>query len=611
MKNKLNLLTEQSKKTGKMRLTGFNILIFLLLSASTLLANARFDATTNRNKVGLNQTVQVTYTLTDAEAGSFQPPQFEGFTVLSGPNRSSSMQIINNQMSRSTGFSFLLRPVSTGTFTFPPARIQADGEWKESNPVTIEVIEGDAQDPARQQEQDPMAQVPDNLYLRLYVDKKEAYVGEQITATFKLYNRLNINNTRIRNMPEYNGFWAEEIELGGHDVQIEVINGVRFETVVVNQVALYPQRSGKLRIEPMELSTNVRIQVPGQRRGFFDSPFSSSRTVPYDFKSNAGEIEVKPLPSTGRPANFTGMVGRFEIEASVDRETIDLNDAITYSIKLSGSGNWQNVSAPKPEFSRDFEVFEPKVNRNISFRRGRLSGHIQYDYLIIPSRPGNFRIPSLSWAYFDPAAEKYVELKTREITLNVEGEDTGRPITGTDRREIEMLSRDIRYIQTELPDFNSSPTLRTQSAAYLSLYFSPVLLLLLALLFRNKLNEKRLNPIGWRQKNAFSLFKKELQKFKNETGQSSNEMATGELIRIIGRYVGDKTSSGHAIMEKDVIHQKLEKAGLSDELIQALVDLLEEIEMSVYAPAGKRDAMQHLIDKAEKTVKDIDSNSKE
>ena len=323
----LSALTKIGKMTSK-------ILLIILLFGSLNYAQ-KFYASVDKNKVGLNEQFEISFTFEGKDINSlnnFTPPAFTNFLALFGPNQSTSMQIINGNVSASRTYSYYLQPRSIGKYSIGSASIQFDGGTFKTQPLTIEVVKGNTQ-PQQQSNDNTIsnADIADNLFIRAIVDKQKVYLGEQVTVVYKLYTRLNIaSQMSINKLPNYEGFWSEEIETANNiDFTTEVINGKQYRVGVLKRAALFPSQTGELSITPFEL--NVPVQIQKKKRSnnifddFFNDPFGRSETYEYNAKSNTVKISVLPLPEAKKPESFAGAVGRFEITSSIEQKKYKTN----------------------------------------------------------------------------------------------------------------------------------------------------------------------------------------------------------------------------------------------------------------------------------------------
>jgi hypothetical protein len=260
----------------------------------------------------------------------FIPPRFEKFIVLSGPNQSTSVRIVNGAVSSEVSYTYYLQPRELGEFEIEPAEIVYNRQSFKSESIKINVL--NQTPPPKQEERVEGRQsggdsdIAANVFLKAFVDKTQVYKGEQITVTYKLFTRYNISSPEIEKLPNYSGFWTEEIPMDNKiSFTTEVYNGIQFRVATLKKVALFATQTGILTITPFELKVPVLIQ---RRRStgslfeeFFNDPFfTTTQTIPYIARSQELKIKVLPLPADKVPPSFNGAVGSFTAKVEVDKK---------------------------------------------------------------------------------------------------------------------------------------------------------------------------------------------------------------------------------------------------------------------------------------------------
>ena len=298
--------------------------------------------------MAMGEQVEVNFQLTGTQTGrNFQPPDFRDFVVLTGPNQSTNFQMINGAVSTSITYAYVLQPRREGALVVGPATVEYQGNRYTTSPITITVSKAGAKPPPadpRTQADDIGAQIGDNLFLRLELDKRSVFQGEQITATYKIYTRVNVVNYNLAKVPSYTGFWSEDLDVA-QQVQLttETYQGKQYRVGVLKKVALFPQRSGTLDLGPMEIECVVQVQTKRKSNDIFDQFFNdpffgNARNVNHTVTTRPEKVTVKPLPADGAPPGFDGAVGNFTMEAWPDREQVAENEPVTFRVKISGSG---------------------------------------------------------------------------------------------------------------------------------------------------------------------------------------------------------------------------------------------------------------------------------
>ncbi|GIV33752.1 MAG: hypothetical protein KatS3mg031_1287 [Chitinophagales bacterium] len=604
----------QGWSTGLLRFAVIGVFFLPALSAAA--QDADFTATVNKRKVSLNGTLQVTFTLENADGKNFKPPAFHDFTVLSGPNQSTSMQIINGNVSRSISYSYYLRPVKKGTLTIGAATIVAGGKTLSTNPITVEVTEADSPGEAGSGQSGKSAdiydQISDNVFLRLLVDKTEVYQGEQITVMYKLYYRWPINNTSVSKPPSYTGFWVQSLELP-ENIQFssEVYNGMEYNAAVIKKDALFPQRDGELEIDPMELQTNVRLRVQSQRGFFFDDFFSTYQDYPYKFRSNTVKVKVKSLPKEGRPESFTGAVGSYTLNVTLSKTEIGPDEPVTLTISISGTGSIKLLQLPEISLPSDLDVFDPKQSEKISTKGNIVSGSKSNDYLIIPRRSGQYKIPSVEFSYFDPVKEQYFVQRSPEYLLLVEGESAAgsQPvIQGITKEEVELIGQDIRYIKT-------SGTLKKSGEAWLhswkfmAFYATPFFLFVLLLMYKRREEQIAANPMLLKNRRANKEAIKRLRRARTFINVNNRKAFYDEIAKALWGYLGDKLKIEQAALSRDRIEKILTDYQLPQETINQLLKVLDDAESALFAPSAEGD-MKRDYERAREIISRLETELK-
>jgi hypothetical protein len=611
------------------------IVTMLLLIAGCQLATAqaRFSASAPKS-VPQNSNFQLSLILENGNGTAIKPPAFTDFQVLGGPNTSTSMQFVNGTVSQSVTYSYILRPKNQGTFKIGKAAIQVSGVWMESNEVTVQVTAPVAQqqtqrqrnpfdpfdDPffnQEQQEEEPQAntgdlekQLKDDVFIKLLVNKSSVYKGEMLTATYKLYFRQNLSGFNVTKAPAFDGFWSQEAELDPkRRPSQENINGKQYNTLEILKYNLYPQRAGTLSVAGCELSTVAQVPVRSRSRGFFDSFFGQVQQVPMTLKASSGNVTVKELPENGKPADFAGAVGHYKFETSLSNKEAKTDEPITYSLKISGTGNLKFVDAPALKFPQEFEVYDPKTKENISNGAEGMSGTKQYDYLLIPRQPGDYKIESKTFSWFEPSSAKYFTINSPEFTVKVTGEPSknvnATANIGPGKQDVSLVGQDIRYIKTTTPEFKKGETF-FGSTGFVAMYSAPFLLFI-GLVVAKKRNENlAADVIGTKRRRALKLAKKRLSLAEKHLAKGDKKNFYDEVSRATWGYLGDKLNIDMAGLSKENVEEKLSAKNAKAETIEKLKSLLNTCELALYSPVGEGSEMKTNYNAAMNLMADLE-----
>lgn len=586
-------------------------LILVFFGLQLWAQDATLTATVSQKEVTLNDQFQLTFTL-NGNGRNFQPPALNDFHVLMGPNQSTSMQIINGNISQSLSFSYYLQAKNPGTFKIGPAAIEAGGKRIQSNTITITVLKGAGNPQAggghggggSASEND----LGKNLFLQLSVNKNSVYQGEAVIATYKIYTRLNIVNYGMEKLPVYNGFWSHELEMPKQlDLHKEVLDGVAYSVGEIKRVILYPQRSGILTIDPMEGECVVRMQMKRRRSNdpfdqlfndpFFDDPFFGGgryQDMSQKLKSNSLKINVKALPANA-PESFGGAVGKFSIETKMDKNTTKTNDPVSIKLKISGSGNIKLVEAPKVSFPGDFETFDPKVTENVTVGASGLSGSKSIEYLFIPRHAGEYKINPVEFSYFDLDRKSYVTLKGPEFKLHVDkgSENEASVVAGNvDKEDIKMLGKDIRYIKTNNTDLEEQGEDFYDSPGFYGMLVAPVLLSAGAIFYRRRAIEMNKDVVAVKSRRATRMAKKRLEIANKYLKEQNKEKFYEEVSKALWGYISDKINIPVANLSKDEVSRQLKQRNVKEETIGEFTKTIDLCEFARFAPSSGNGQME-------------------
>ncbi len=591
----------------------FFSLFFILLFSIDCFAEYKFTATVNNNTVTLGDQFQVTFTLNSTGGKNFQPPSFKGFTVLAGPSRSMSTQIINGQITSTMSFIYILLADAEGTFTIEPAKITVEGTTLVSNSITIKVIKGDEKQQQQSQSsgqggEKTLSQQADeiirnNLFIRLFVDKTQVYLGETIVATYKIYvhPELNIVNINVPKMPNFNGFWTQDFGIKDLKFTTEVINGVPYRVADLKQVVLIPQQKGTLTIDPMEIEFVVRLLVRQQQQKkryrdpfdmlfddpFFNDPFFSTRykDFPFTVRSKPVSIKVLPLPSP-EPAEFRGGVGSMQMKAWLDKSNLKTGEIATVKVQISGKGNLKLLSPFQLNLPADIDSYEPKVIDNTNVTPSGVSGNVTFEYYLVPKNPGQFKIEPIKFAYFDLDKKQYQSLTSEPFLLNVEKSETAfQPlVANVKKEEVQYLGKDIRYIKTSIDKFYRPQDSFITSPFFWLASLLPIGLWVLAFIYAKRKEKIEGNVVLIRQIQASKIAQKYLKNAKKLISSGDKEKFYEETSRALWNFVANKLNIKPIELTKENIREKLLERVDEEQVVEQLLELMNQCEQARYSP---------------------------
>lgn len=595
----------------------YYILFLLLFCTGVLLADeVKFTASASKTTVGTGEQFQIDFAV-NGNGENFNPPNINGFQLLSGPNMSTSMESINGNTTVSTSYSYIIMAVKEGDFTIGPASIVVNGRKLSTAPIRIKVVKGQ---PVQQQNAQAQSG-PDNsindggstdlsksLFIRAVVDKNAVYQGEQLTVNFRLYTRVGIEQSQADKLPDLNGFWNEDIKSAQQQVQwkVETYKGLRYNVADIKQTILFPEHAGDLTIDPLGMTFIVQVQAPAKT--LEEQFFGSTKEVKYKAKSLPVVIHVKPLPETGKPDGFTGAVGTFKIKASVDKSEVKANDAINYKVVVTGSGNIKLLKTLTTAFPADFEKYDPKITDTVTETENGVSGSRIYNYLLIPRHQGDFTIDPLKFSYFNPATGRYVSLATDAFKIKVDKGANESNVTAfsNDKQDVKVLDKDIRYIKTDDGSFTTVGDQFYGSAGYILLVLLGPVLCAGAFVYRNKLRKENADVVKVKSKRAGKIAAKHMADAQQQLNAGNTAAFYEAVFKGLYGYLSDKLNVSYADLNREILAGALKSKAVSDKVTGQLMDTLDVCEMARYAPVTHI-SKQEVLDKAKAIINDIEN----
>jgi hypothetical protein len=572
------------------------IIVILFLITNSLWAQVQFEAKVSKNSLGINERLRIEFTM-NADGDNFQPPNFEscGFRVVGGPSQSVSQSWINGRSSFNKSYIYILLPTQKGALTIRQAAIEINGQIYKTSPLKINVT--NAVELPKDPNEMPAISASDNLYLVADISKTNPYLNEPITVVYKLYFSYNIGITNWKelNKPKYNDFWSQNIDIKELKAEDGMFKGERYRYVVLRKTVLYPQKSGKLEIEP--LSLDIDCQVPTNRRNFWGQALMTADSKRVSAGSKV--ISVKPLPEKGKPEDFTGAVGRFNFVVNPSKTTLKNGESLDLNISVAGTGNLKLFTLPKPEVPTALEMYDPVHDENVTTPLTGMTGKIADKYTIIPQFKGNYQIKPLRFTYFDLNTNSYKTLTSQPITINVLDGPTVASSSPSNSNEVEKNK--IEAAKTFAYNKQKTSLLPVYKDDFIgsSLFYILLLLPFLAvpfLILGKRRKEATDNDIvGNKIKKSNALAKKYLSEAKKQLGQK--EPFYIALEKALHNFLKAKLHIETSEMSKDKIAEILSERNAESTTIHEFIQLTENCELARYAPATES-AIQQDYEKA-------------
>ncbi len=602
------------------------ISLLSLFTAAILMAQTSIQVKTHK-VVALDEQFSVTFVIEgEKSASDFNWSPGDDLELLWGPQTgtSTSVSIVNGKRtsSKTSSYTYLLRPIREGTATIPPASAEVGGKTISSKSHTIEVVKSGGQSSSQSSSQPSQSQPSDetstsqrkssDLFRRLSLSKANVVVGEPIVAALKLYQRVNIAGIENVVFPTFNGFWSQEIDAPTNiEFVRETYNNEIFNVALLRRYLLIPQQSGSLNITAAELNCLVNQRVSGGGSSIFDSFFDNYTTIRRKVVSDRMTVNVRPLPSPA-PASFYGGVGSFDISARISKDSLKTHEAASLILTIKGKGNISLLTAPKVDFHPDFEVYDTKSSESIE--KGVAAGVKTYEYPFIPRSAGEFEIPAIEYSYYDISKGKYVTITTAPLRLHIakgdEIDNAGVVMPGIVQKKVQSLGEDIRFIAVKSGYFTKKGKFFLGSVLFYILVILVIILAFVAWFIFRKFAAVKADVVGRKKRKATKMAMRRLKQAASFLEQNVYSDFYEELHRALLGYVSDKLNLSAGELSKERISELLLDLGIEEDIVSEYLSLIDACEFARYSPATDSAAMALHYDSALNVISSMDSNMK-
>lgn len=574
-----------------------------------------FQARVDKTRLAFEDVLVLTLTLSGGNLDMNVSPELpdfkDDFDILRGPNRSTSISIVNGRQSSSLTIQYMLSPKKTGTLIIEPATLTYNGQTYATQPISIEVFQGT---PPASPDGDGQAEseVPD-VFLRAEIEKTTAYIGEQITIAYYLYTRVNISQYDLAQQPAFTGFWVEEIEVPQPPtLESQTLNGVQYGVALLKKVALFPTASGPVTIDPLVMSFGVRVQNRGRDPFGINDPFDSffGRTQELIRKTQPLELTILPLPEEGRPEHFNGDVGQFTMAVEVDTTEVTQDDAMTLTVTIQGNGNIKTVKEPLITLPDSFKRYDPEIKEQMYALQEPLQGEKTFTSVLIPSEPGEFRIEPVQFAYFDPQRKAYQTLRSEALDVVIlPSEQSDEPMARriTRKEDIAILDQDIRFINTSVTRLADQSRYLHQRPFFAWGLALPLLLIPLMAGYAWYRGKYQQDEARLRGKRARKLSRQRFSEAAALLQEGDDKGFYAVMSQALRHYLGDKLHQPPASITADSVAPLLTAQGLDEASVKALQTCLAQCDFARFAPVGSsREEMADVLRNAEALVDRIE-----
>lgn len=557
---------------------------------------------------------------------SFVPPSFEGFDVLAGPatSQGQSISIVNGSMTKSINYSitYVLVAQRTGELRIGAAEIGVDGATYHTQETPIEVrAAGDAaggragagreERESESLEQRAGNQIgKDDVMLRLVLSRRSVYKGEPIRAALKLYSRVNVAGSEGAKMPAFNGFWSQQLDVEQGPFR-ETVGGKVYEAYNIAEYLLYPQQSGRLTIEPAELTVFVQVVVQSSRH--YDPFFGGGHEI-YNvrraLRTPEVTVDVREFP-VGAPASFTGAVGKYTMEASLSSKSVSANSAANINVRIAGTGNLNFMQPPALNLPSSFELYDTKTTEQIRNSGSGSMGYRSFEYPFIPRAEGDYVIAPIEFTYFNPETAKYVTLRSEEFAISVtpDAKGGGAPSavvsSGVRKEDVRLLGNDIRFIKLGRPALQRNATPLVLSPLYWAVLAAMVLLATVVFFaVRKRMRDSR-NTVLVHARRANKVAVQRFRKAATYMKEQNRHAFYEEMLRALWGYISDRFNIPVADLTKESIREELSRRGAVEQA-REITEIISMCEEAQYSPLATT-SMDEVYGKGIEVVSKIES----
>ena len=587
-----------------MKLKIYISFIISILSYSIFAQQAELSVSISKNSLGLNERLRIEFSINKQGGDNFKPPKFKEFKVIAGPSQSVSQSWINGKVTFSQSYTYILKPIRKGELVIEPASIEINGSTISSK--YLKVIVTDPID-IPENPNDPEYIANQNIHLVAEVTKTNPYVGEGIYVEYRLYVSENVSvyDTSVTEAPQYNGFWNQEIQIDGYPVKTGKYNGQNYRYIVLQRALLVPTKTGNLTIDPMKM--DIVIGVPTGRADFFGNVIT--KNIRKEFASSKKIIKPKELPLNGKPENFNGAVGDFSFNVTLSKEVLKANESSQIKIDVFGKGNLKLFELPTVETPAELEKYQPERKESVRINTDGISGSVSDSYTIVPQFKGKYKIPKVSFTYFNPKEGAYKTITTDDMYVDVlEGKELVSPKNESSQNSIKKqnvvsLGNNFRYIQTKTVFQPKNTEDFYNSTLFYLLLLVPFVAIPIGIVIGKRNEARNSDLVGIRLRKAEKLARKFLSEAQKQLGKK--EAFYEALERALHNYLKAKLNIETADISKEKITQILEEKKVDAATITKFIEVLQASDFARYTPVTNTE-MSKEFKKAKEVIVQID-----
>ena len=575
--------------SGTIRFT-LTLCLFCLMGSGWA-QGVRFYAKSDSREIVTSSYTTVSFVLENANGTNFKPPDFGAFEILSGPSVSNSMQIINGRSSRSTSYVYTITASKPGTYQVGSASISANGKNMRSIPISIKVVQG--KDPGLLNEEEL-------LFVRMELSDSTAVIGQQIQLKYVLYKTKSVRPQKFEREDPYDGFYTRVVRDFTDRPKTVILDGVQYTAETIKIVTLFPQQTGLFEFSPASLIVGIPVKGSRQRSLFFTTPMRQKRLM-----SNGAKIQVSNLP-TPVPDSFSGAVGQYIINTTIDKRAVKIGETITINVRMSGNGDGKMLSIPQLNRVEGLDYFDPNIIEEQTVEdRGQLVNTRFIEYLIVPEIEGRFILrPEIS--YFNPDSNEYIIVRKGPYSIRV---SPGKITPEISLNNIEDQQLDILPLKPS-SSLKTGDSIFFRSKTHWSLL--SVMLVCIVGMFGVKyfkVQRGKIDTIELKSLRASRIARKRLKVSHGFLEANDLRAFYDELSKAMLGYASDKLKIQSADLTKDELRLRLNSLDINDELVDDFVQLLTDCEIALFARSESSE-MKQSYDRAARIISEIETSLK-
>lgn len=595
----------------------------LLLVQTAAAQDVTVQASVSSNVLGTGETLVYTITVDGASFNGVQRPEPPATSnlalVQSTPSTTQSTTIVNGRMRQSIGFRWSLRPLREGQARIESATVVVGDEMFRTEPIVVEVVP-QSQRPQRSTRRSPFGRraapddrdaepaiSDDDIFIRAIPSKRTAYQNEPVTITYHLYFRdgVQLRQSRLADSWDAEGFWREDLEVDARPLpRSEVVDGVRYRTIVLKRAVVFPTRTGTLTVDPLRIETEV--YVPTRSNDPFERLFSLGRDFrPIELSSPSVTIEARPLPD-GAPPSFQGAVGDFELDVTASRDEVAVGDAVEVQVQVQGTGNIATLEAPELEVPGVFESYDPQVETSLRRSGSQIRGTKTFTYTLVPRSNGTFELPPVRFSFFDADAATYRTTSSAPLTLDVTGSATAPPAASTTGSGLPVDDiAPVRSTATSWHRLDATP-LHRNPWVYVAL-LAPWLAVAAVLAWRRRADHLAAHPELQRRRRAHPEAQRRLAEAQSLLDDDARAFYASVEHALVG-FVSDRLDVAGQGLTREQLDDRLREAGVPESTRKELTALLDHCDRGRFAPtATARSEREATLTRARDTIADLDA----